>query len=143
MPEAFVVVEASSSVGSTFILARLSSLPGYALPEICLFHRAFPRTPEGLVDFELLEKYDLSQVNWRISTHSLRVRVATLMLGYSTSNPPITPESDFLSLEGVPFCWKTVLSAAKMYWGRCGDHIVIHQQHDRWYFVLLFARRSV
>ncbi|KAG7094621.1 putative NRPS-like protein biosynthetic cluster [Marasmius oreades] len=99
MPEAFVVVEAGSSVGSTSILVCLSSLPGYALPEIRLFHRAFPRTPEGLVDFELLEKYGLSQVNSRMSTHSLLVCdiVAELL---NIEPAKITPESDFFLLGG-------------------------------------------
>ncbi|KAL0571102.1 hypothetical protein V5O48_010858 [Marasmius crinis-equi] len=100
IPEAFVSLEGDAPVDSTSITASLSSsLPGYALPEIHIFYRAFPKSPEGEVDFELLEKYNLEQTNSTMSSDAMLVRdiVADLLI---LEPSKIVLESDFFLLGG-------------------------------------------
>ncbi|KAG7094544.1 putative NRPS-like protein biosynthetic cluster [Marasmius oreades] len=100
IPEAFLSIDASSKVERTSIISSLSTLPGYALPQIRLSRRSFPRTSDGSIDFSLLEKDELSQVSSNMSDTSLLVRdiIAELL---SIEPTKITLESDFFLLGGT------------------------------------------
>ncbi|KAF9254935.1 acetyl-CoA synthetase-like protein [Marasmius fiardii PR-910] len=101
-PEAFVGVKADSAIVPASIATSLSSssLPGYAIPEIHMIYRSFPRTSEGEVDFELLEKYNLSNTSSRMSARALLVReIVAELLGIEPTK--ITLESDFFLLGGT------------------------------------------
>ncbi|KAF9269892.1 acetyl-CoA synthetase-like protein [Marasmius fiardii PR-910] len=100
IPEAFVSVEASSTIEPASISTPLSaSLPGYALPQVHIFHSAFPRHSDGSVDFEGLGESDLSRSSSTMSANSLLVCdiVAELL---NIEPTKITTESDFFLLGG-------------------------------------------
>ncbi|KAK1232838.1 putative NRPS-like protein biosynthetic cluster [Marasmius sp. AFHP31] len=99
-PEAYLSVESDSVLDSSSITASLSlCLPGYAIPELHLLHRALPRTTEGAVDFELLEQYLYEQANLSMSPEASVIRdIFADLLNLEPSK--INIESDFFLLGG-------------------------------------------